>query len=113
MASQIVERSTRIVGSSPDSPSANIVIFPFSDAREQIIETRRHCETLRRSIETLRESLSTIENITASIDDLRVRERLECRIAWLNELLRLRLGQVAGIDRLLQQTVRSSSPRGR
>ncbi|UQR61319.1 hypothetical protein LRP30_30845 [Bradyrhizobium sp. C-145] len=108
-----MDGSTGIVETSSGSAGTNIIIFPFREARGHILETRRHCETLRQSIETLRDSLTTIEKIIENVDDLRVRERLQCQIARLNELLLLRLGQVAGIDRLLQETVRSSSPRDR
>lgn len=91
---------------SSEAAGANIITVPFEE-RNQISETRRHCQTLRRSVESLRECLRTIESMTGSVDDRRGRENLQCHIDALNELLLLKLSQLSTIDHALQETLRS------
>lgn len=107
---QIVRTRSASADATFDADRANIIPLPSEALRGHLAGACADCETLRKNIHTVREGLGTLESVVADIDDTPARERLQGRMVLLDQMLSLRLDQLAEVDRLLQealQTVRS------
>jgi hypothetical protein len=94
-----------------DAARANVFKLPFREDRYNITQTKIICEILHESIGSMQRSLEMLESLVAKVDVKNAREKLQQQIKSMEETLSLRLDQLSGIDRMLQDSLRQTHRR--
>ena|SRR5689334_24074520 len=94
----------QIVDASFEPETGNVVTLPQGELPRQLAGARSDFERLRQSILTVQRCLRTLEATLESTGHPPNRE-LQVRMAYLNELLVVRLDQLARTDHLLRELI--------